>query len=75
MCIRDRDEDGEIIGYEFVRMGPMMEMIKKGVDANEAVAKCTGNYLSLIHISGRPSRPPSLKATSSARRTPPWWRP
>ena len=22
----------------------MMEMIKKGVDANEAVAKCTGNY-------------------------------
>lgn len=38
------DEDGEIIGYEFVRMGPMMEMIKKGVDANEAVAKCTGNY-------------------------------
>ena len=38
------DEDGEIIGYELVRMGPMMEMIKKGVDANEAVAKCTGNY-------------------------------
>ena len=38
------DEDGEIIGYEFVRMGPMMEMIKKGMDANEAVAKCTGNY-------------------------------
>mgnify|MGYP000787696686 CR=1 FL=1 len=37
-------EMGEIIGYEFVRMGPMMEMIKKGVDANEAVAKCTGNY-------------------------------
>ena len=25
-------------------MWPMMEMIKKGVDANEAVAKCTGNY-------------------------------
>ena len=24
--------------------GQMMEMIKKGVDANEAVAKCTGNY-------------------------------
>ena len=38
------DEDGEIIGYEFVRMGPMMEMIKKGMDASEAVAKCTGNY-------------------------------
>ena len=38
------DEDGEIIGYEFVRMGPMMEMIKKGMDANEALAKCTGNY-------------------------------
>ena len=38
------DDNDEVIGYEFVRMGPMMEMIKKGVDANEAVAKCTGNY-------------------------------
>ena len=40
------DEDGEIIGYEFVRMGPMMEMIKKGVDANEAVAKMHGQLRS-----------------------------
>ena len=38
------DEDGEIIGYEFVRMGPMMEMIKKGVDANEALKNATGHY-------------------------------
>ena len=38
------DEEDQIIGYEFVKTGPMMENIKKGMDANEAVAKCTGNY-------------------------------
>ena len=38
------DNDGAIIGYEFVHLGKMMEMIKKGVDANEAVQKCTGKY-------------------------------
>ena len=38
------DEDGEIIGYEFVRMGPMMEMIKKGVDANEALESAKSHY-------------------------------
>lgn len=38
------DENGEIIGYEFVHLGKMMDMIKKGVDANEAVKKCTGTY-------------------------------
>ena len=38
------DEDGEACGYEFVRMGPMMDMIKKGVDANEALKKCTSTY-------------------------------
>lgn len=38
------DEGGEIIGYSFVRMGPMMDMIKKGMDANEALAKATGSY-------------------------------
>ncbi|HRR89617.1 MAG TPA: hypothetical protein P5161_02445, partial [Eubacteriales bacterium] len=38
------DEGGEIIGYEFVHLGKMMEMIKKGVDASEALKKCTGSY-------------------------------
>ena len=31
------DEDDEIIGYKFVQLGRMMEMIKKGMDANEAL--------------------------------------
>ena len=38
------DANNEICGYEFVRLGPMMEQIKKGVDANQALAKATGKY-------------------------------
>lgn len=38
------DENDEIIGYEFVHLGRMMEMIKKGADANEALEKATGKY-------------------------------
>lgn len=38
------DEDGESIGYQFVRLGVMMDLIKKGTDANEALAKATGSY-------------------------------
>lgn len=38
------DANDEIIGYQFVRLGPMMEQIAKGVDANEALAECTGTY-------------------------------
>ncbi len=38
------DENGEITGYQYVKMGPMMEEIKKGTDANEAVKKFTGTY-------------------------------
>ena len=38
------DEEDQIIGYEFVKTGPMMENIKKGMDANEAVKKDTGSY-------------------------------
>ncbi len=38
------DENNEVIGYEFVHMGKMMDMIKKGMDANEAVKKATGKY-------------------------------
>ncbi|MCL6591876.1 MAG: iron-sulfur cluster assembly scaffold protein [Firmicutes bacterium] len=38
------DENSEIIGYEFVHLGKMMEMIKKGTDANDALKKATGKY-------------------------------
>ncbi len=38
------DEKNEIIGYEFVHCGKMMELIRKGLDANEALLKSTGRY-------------------------------
>lgn len=38
------DEGGEIIGYEFVRLGVMMDLIKKGSSADEALKKATGRY-------------------------------
>ena len=38
------DENSEIIGYEFVSLGKMMDFIKKGDDANEALKKATGTY-------------------------------
>ena len=34
----------EVIGYEFVNLGKMMDAIKKGVDANEALEKAKGHY-------------------------------
>ena len=38
------DANGEIIGYKFVHLGKMMEMVAKGMDANEAMEKATGQY-------------------------------
>lgn len=38
------DGSDEIIGYEFVHLGKMMDAVHKGVDANEALAKATGRY-------------------------------
>jgi len=38
------DEHDEIIGYSFVHLGKMMEMIQKGIDANEALKKASGKY-------------------------------
>ena len=38
------DEDDTIIGYKFVHLGKMMDMIKKGMDANEALQKASGQY-------------------------------
>ena len=38
------DADGEVIGYEFGHMGKMMDMVKQGMDANEALEKAKGTY-------------------------------
>ena len=38
------DADNEIIGYKFVHLGKMMEFIGKGMDANEAMEKASGQY-------------------------------
>lgn len=38
------DADNEVIGYKFVHLGKMMEFIGKGMDANEAIEKATGQY-------------------------------
>ena len=38
------DKNDEVIGYEFVHLGKMMDFIKKGDDANEALKKATGHY-------------------------------
>jgi len=38
------DENNEIIGYQFVSLGKMMDAIKKGVDPKEAYEKNIGTY-------------------------------
>jgi NifU-like protein involved in Fe-S cluster formation len=38
------DENSEVIGYKFVHLGKMMEMIAKGLEANEAIIKAMGQY-------------------------------
>ena len=38
------DENDTIIGYKFVHLGKMMDMFKKGMDANEALEKASGQY-------------------------------
>jgi len=38
------DDNNEIIGYEFVNLGKMMDSVKAGTDANEALKKATGSY-------------------------------
>ena len=38
------DDEDEIIGYEYVNLGKLMEAVKKGTDANEALTKATGVY-------------------------------
>lgn len=38
------DKEGQIIGYKFVHLGKMMEMVRDGMDANEALEKASGQY-------------------------------
>ncbi|MDR0426548.1 MAG: hypothetical protein LBH24_05175 [Clostridiales bacterium] len=38
------DENDLVVGYEFVRMGVMMEKINKGVSPEEALKAATGHY-------------------------------
>ena len=38
------DKNDEIIGYEFVNLGKMMENIKKGIEPLEAIQKASGKY-------------------------------
>lgn len=38
------NQNDEIIGYEFISLGKMMDFIKKGEDANAALEKAKGTY-------------------------------
>ena len=38
------NKDDEIVGYEFINLGKMMDFIKKGDDANTAIEKAKGHY-------------------------------
>jgi NifU-like protein involved in Fe-S cluster formation len=38
------DKDNEVIGYKYVRIGKMMEDIRRGAEPAEALAKNTGTY-------------------------------
>ncbi len=38
------DDKDEVIGYEFVHLGKMMESIQKGTEPAEALKKATGKY-------------------------------
>ncbi len=38
------DEEGEVIGYQFVKLGKMLEDIRHGMEPNEAYQKNIGQY-------------------------------
>lgn len=38
------DKDGEVIGYKYVNIGKMMNGIKSGMSADEAIKQATGTY-------------------------------
>ena len=51
------NKDDEIIGYEFVNLGKMMDAIKKGMDANEAMEKAKGTLRPVRRRRQRTSTP------------------
>ena len=38
------DDEDKVIGYKVIKLGPMLDAINKGMDANEALKKFTGTY-------------------------------
>ena len=38
------DAEDKVIGYKFVKLGPMLDAISKGMDAHEALKKVSGSY-------------------------------
>ena len=38
------DEEGEVIGYEFIHLGKFTDMLKKGIEPKEALEKAKGSY-------------------------------
>ena len=38
------DDNGEVIGYQFVKLGVMLENIRHGMEPNEAYKKAVGQY-------------------------------
>ena len=38
------DAEDNIIGYKYINLGKMMDNIKAGIDANEAIEKASGTY-------------------------------
>ncbi len=38
------DDNGEACGYKFLKLGPMLENIRHGMDVNEAYEKAIGTY-------------------------------
>ena len=38
------NKDNEIVGYEYINVGKMMDYIKEGMDANDALEKARGTY-------------------------------
>ena len=38
------DADNQVIGYEFVSLGKMTDLIKKGIEPNDAYEQSKGTY-------------------------------
>ena len=38
------DQEDKIIGYQFVRLGKLMDLIRQGVPADQALEQATGTY-------------------------------